>query len=195
MTAARVLTIPNLVSLVRLLTVPVFWWLAIGRDALGAAAIIAVVVGGTDWIDGYLARRLDQVTTVGAILDPLADRLMIASTVLVGLLTGAVPGILGGALVAREALVGGGALYLGRRGIRLDVRYLGKAATFLLYGAVPSFLLLADGAAPWLFTAPAWIGGVVGLVLYLWVGVEYLRDGRRALGATRGLAPRYGHHA
>lgn len=185
MTTRRVLTVPNAVSVTRLLAVPVFWWLALEADRLAAAAALAIVVGGTDWIDGYLARRLDQVTVLGAVLDPVADRLMIASIVVVGLVTGAVPAVLGGLLIVREGLVAIGAVYLGSRGVSLEVRYLGKAATFLLYGAIPSFLLLAAGVEPWLFAAPAWLGGVVGLVLYYWVAGEYVRDGRRALGGAR----------
>lgn len=191
----RVLTVPNAVSFVRLLAVPAVWWLALGRGDLVGAAGLAVVVGGTDWIDGYLARRLNQVTRLGALLDPLADRLMIASVVVVGLLTGALPAALGGLLLAREILVATGALVLAGRGVRLEVRPTGKAATFLLYGAVPAFFLLADGVAPWLFTAPAWLGGIVGLVLYLWVAAQYLGDGRRALAAAGRTGRRYGHGA
>lgn len=179
-----VLTVPNAVSAVRVLAVPVFWWLALGRDELTAAAVLAVVVGGTDWIDGYLARRLDQATPFGEVLDPVADRLMIASAVIVGLLTGALPAPIGGILIAREVLVAGGAAYLGRRGVRVEVRWTGKAATLLLYGALPSFLFLADGTAPWFFTSPAWLGGILGLVLYIWVAVEYAGEGRRALAAA-----------
>lgn len=179
-----VLTVPNAVSAVRILAVPVFWWLALGRDELTGAAILALVVGGTDWIDGYLARRLDQATPVGALLDPAADRLMIASIIIVGLLTEALPEPIGGVLIAREVLVAGGAAYLGRRGVRIEVRWTGKAATLLLYGALPSFLFLADGTAPWFFTSPAWLGGILGLVLYVWVGIEYAGEGRRALAAA-----------
>ena len=176
------LTVPNAVSFVRLLAIPWFWWLLVGEGRVVAAAWLAVAVGATDWVDGYLARRLDQVSAVGKILDPLADRLMIASVVVGGLVVGVLPLVVGVPLLVREAAVAIGASILGvRRGSALEVRNLGKLATFLLYGAVPAFYLDAAGFLPWLFSPLAWLTGVVGLILYYWVGLEYLGDARRAL--------------
>lgn len=174
------LTVPNLVSALRLAAVPYFWYVLFGRDDVRLAAALIFVIGATDWVDGYLARRLDQVSEFGKFLDPLADRAMIASALLGGLLKGVMPGIIGWPLVAREVLVGLGALYLAARGAgKLEVREEGKRATFLLYGAIPSFYLGAAGVAPWLFTTAGWITGVVGLVLYYQVGFLYARDIRR----------------
>lgn len=177
-----VFTVPNAVSFVRLLAIPWFWWLLVGEGRVVAAAWLAVAVGATDWVDGYLARRLDQISVVGKILDPVADRLMIASVVIGGLIAGVLPLVIGVPLLIREAAVAVGALALGiRRGGALEVKNLGKMATFLLYGAVPAFYLEAAGFLPWLFAPLAWLSGVVGLVLYYWVGVAYLGEMRRAL--------------
>lgn len=182
--AARVLTVPNVVSFARLAAIPYFWWVLLGQNRVGLAAVLIFLIGSTDWVDGYLARRLNQVTELGRILDPVADRLMIASALIAGLIAGVIPGVIGWALLAREALVGAGTLALAARGQgTLEVRPLGKSATFLLYGAIPSFYLLAADIAPWLFGPPAWIAGVVGSLLYWWVGVEYLMDIRHRLGS------------
>ncbi len=176
------LTIPNGVSFVRLLGVPYFWWVLLAQDRVGLAAALIFLIGSTDWIDGYLARRLNQISEVGKVLDPLADRLMIASALIGGLVAGVLPLAIGVPLLAREILVGFGALYMGARGARtVEVRYLGKLATFLIYGAIPSFYLDAAGIVPWMFGSAAWISGAVGLILYYWVGVEYVRDSRAFL--------------
>lgn len=172
----RVLNIPNSISFTRLLAVPFFWW-AILSDRFLMATVIVATVGSTDWLDGYLARRLNQVTELGKLLDPLADRIMIASAVIGGMIVDVIPLIIGLPLIFREILVALGAVYLARAGGgTLAVRYLGKVATFLIYWAIP-FFYLAE-ATPWHspFTWLAWIVGVVGLVLYYWVGFAYLGD-------------------
>ncbi len=172
-----ILTIPNLVSGIRVLAVPYFWYVLIGQDRVGLAAALIFLIGSTDWIDGYLARRLNQVSEFGKLLDPLADRLMIISALVGGLLAGVLPGIIGWPLLVREVLVGIGTLILASRGLgKLEVRWLGKAATFALYGAIPSFYLTSAEIAPWLFGPPAWIAGVVGLILYWYVGWQYIGD-------------------
>lgn len=179
-----ILTIPNLISFVRLLAIPYFWWVLLGQDRVALAAVLIFVIGSTDWVDGYLARRLDQVSELGKILDPVADRLMIASALIAGLIAGVVPGVIGIPLLVREVLVGGMALVLAARGEgALAVRPLGKVSTFLLYGAVASFYLVAAEVAVWLFGPPAWIAGVVGLVLYWWVAAEYAGDMRERMSS------------
>lgn len=175
-----VFTIPNGVSFVRLLAVPYFWWVTIAQENIGLAGVLIFVIGGTDWVDGYLARRLDQVSEFGKLLDPLADRLMIASALIAGLIVEVLPLAIGIPLLVRELLVAGGALVLAARGeTKIDVKYLGKSATFLLYGAIPSFYFVSADIAPDLFGPTAWIAGVIGLLLYYWVGVEYFSDFRR----------------
>ncbi len=171
------LTIPNGVSSLRLLAIPYFWWVLLAQRRVGLAALLIFVIGSTDWIDGYLARRLDQVSEIGKFLDPLADRLMIASAVVGGMIAGVLPTIIGVPLIVRETLVGLGALLVTVRGDgKVAVRPLGKAATFLLYGAIPAFYLVSAGIAASFFAPPAWIAGVTGLTLYYWVAVEYAID-------------------
>ena len=171
------LTVPNLVSGTRILAIPYFWYVLIGQDRVGWAAALIFVIGSTDWIDGYLARRLNQVSEFGKLLDPLADRLMIASALVAGLMAGVLPAMIGWPLLGREVLVGVGTLILaGRRLGKLEVRWLGKTATLALYVAIPSFYLISAGVMPWLFGPPAWIAGVVGLILYWYVGWQYLGD-------------------
>ncbi|CAN5855465.1 CDP-alcohol phosphatidyltransferase family protein [soil metagenome] len=185
----RVLTVPNLVSAARLAAIPYFWWVLLGEERVGWAAALIFLIGATDWVDGYLARRLDQVTELGKILDPVADRLMIASALVGGLVAGVIPALFGGLLIAREVLVAVGGLVLARQGLgKLAVRPLGKVSTFLLYGAIPSFYLVAADIAPWLFGPPAWIGGFVGVVLYWWVGVQYALDLRSAVASVESSA-------
>jgi cardiolipin synthase (CMP-forming) len=176
-TVSGVLTVPNLVSFLRLCAIPYFWWVLLAEERVGLAAALIFIIGSTDWIDGYLARRLNQVSEVGKFLDPLADRLMIASALIGGLIAGVLPAVIGWPLLIREVLVSSAVLFLAGRGMgKLEVRPLGKNSTFLLYGAIPSFYLYAADIAPWLFAPPAWIAGVVGLILYWWVAVEYAVD-------------------
>lgn len=182
MTESRVLTIPNLVSFARLATVPVFWWLLLAESRIALAATVMLVVGGTDWIDGYLARRLGQVSRLGAMLDPVADRLMIASAVVAGLIAGVLPALIGVPLIVREALVALITLFIFSRGAEIFVvRRLGKVATFFLYGAIPAFYMAAGDVLEGIFLPAAWVTGIIGLVLYWVVLVQYLGDARSAL--------------
>lgn len=182
----RWVTIPNLVSVLRLLGVPAFLWLLLAEDNPAAAGILLLVVGATDWVDGYLARVLDQVSEVGKFLDPLADRLAVAAALIGGWIAGVVPAALAAALLLREGLVAVGALTLGVAvRAKLPVRYLGKLATFLLYGAIPSFYLAAAGVAPGLFEGAGWVAGVIGTVLYYVVAWQYGWDLVAALRGAR----------
>jgi cardiolipin synthase len=176
-----IFTLPNAVSFVRVLLVPVFVWLVLGRDEYTGASLLLGFIGATDWVDGYLARRLDQVSAVGKVLDPLADRLAVAAAVIVGWISGALPWLIAALLIAREAVVAIGALLVAIAGRgRLDVRRLGKVATFGLYFAIPAFYMYAGtGADPWAWFA--WIVVIPSLVLYYVVAVQYAGDARRAL--------------
>ena len=181
-TDAGPFTIPNLISLIRLAGIGVFWWLLFGRDDPVAAGILILVIGWTDWLDGVLARKLNQVSEIGKFLDPLADRLAIGAALLGGMIAAVIPLSLGIALIIREAAVGLGALVLGMRlKDKLDVRYLGKLATFILYGAIPSFYLAAGGVAGDVFLYLGWFFGAVGLILYYWVAYQYAIDIRAKL--------------
>lgn len=173
-------TIPNLISVIRLALVPVFLWLLLGRDNPFAAGWLLGGIAGTDWVDGYLARRLDQVSEVGKFLDPLADRIAIAAAVIGGLISGHLPSVFAWALIIREVLIGIGAIYVAVRGhTKLEVRELGKLATLLVYTAIAWFFVGTEWG--WV-EAAAWIVGVPGLVLYYVVGFQYFGD---ALDAVR----------
>ncbi|MCI0425730.1 MAG: CDP-alcohol phosphatidyltransferase family protein [Actinobacteria bacterium] len=179
MTESRIVTVPNVVSFVRLLGVGVFWWVLLGLEDVTLAAWFVFIIGWTDWIDGYLARRLDQVSRLGKILDPVADRLMIFSALVGGLIVGVVPAAIGVPLLAREALMVVVALVLFMRGLgTLEVRYVGKVATFLLYGSIPAFYLASAGVLPGLMRPTAWVTGVAGLVLYWYSALLYIGDAR-----------------
>jgi len=174
--------VPNLVSFIRLLMIPLFLWLLVAEDQPAAAGWLLLVIGGTDWVDGYLARRLNQVSEIGKFLDPLADRIAVATAVIAGWATGVLNPWFAGLLIVREALIGIGALALAIRArSKLAVRFLGKLATFLLYGAIPAFYVATGDFLPGLWEPLAWISGIAGLTLYYWVGVQYARDIKEAL--------------
>lgn len=178
----RIITLPNLISLIRLAGVGVFWWVLFGLGNIGLAGMLVFVIGWTDWIDGYLARRLDQVSRFGTMLDPVADRLMIASALIGGLIADVVPGLIGWPLIAREAVMALMSLYLASRGAGvLAVRRVGKQATFILYGAIPTFYFAEAGILGEIAEPLAWLTGVLGLVLYWYAVVLYVGDARAAI--------------
>lgn len=181
------LTIPNLISLVRLALIPVFLWLLFGRDNSFAAGWLLGFIASTDWIDGYLARRLDQVSEVGKFLDPLADRIAMVTAVVGGLITGDLPAWFAWALIVREVLIGIGAIIVAIKGhTKLDVRQMGKLATLLLYSSVAWFFVGAEWDwSLWI----AWIAGIPGLVLYYIVGYQYANDAVAAIRADNAAVP------
>ena len=134
---------PNVVTSIRLVMVPVFVWLLVQprhRDWFGAAVLLAAL-GSTDWLDGQLARRLDQVTNLGKVLDPTADRTLLAAAVIGILALGAVPVPIAVLAISREGLVAVAAVVLALLGARrIDVTLVGKAGTFGLMCAFPLFL-------------------------------------------------------
>lgn len=185
----RVFTIPNVISFIRLAAIPVFWWLVLGAGDVMSGTILFAVIATTDWVDGYLARRLDQVTELGRLLDPIADRLLIASAVVVGLIDDIVPGAIGITLIAREiymAIVVFG-LVSSKRGT-LEVRWLGKVGTFVVYSSVGWFY---TAAIPFLeiITRPlAWVAGVAGLALYWVTAIQYTVDAKRIMSGLESTA-------
>jgi CDP-diacylglycerol--glycerol-3-phosphate 3-phosphatidyltransferase len=172
----RVWTWPNALSALRLLGVPLFLYLLLGPEADGWAVAILIIAGFTDWLDGKLARWLNQRSRLGALLDPAADRLYIVSTLVALALRDIVPVWIVVLLVGREVVLGLALVVLRRYGYPpLQVHYLGKAATFLLLYAFPG-LLLADGDG-WLadLLEPfAWALTIWGTVLYVLAGLLYL---------------------
>jgi cardiolipin synthase len=182
----RILTLPNVVSFIRLLAVGYFWWLLLVDDNIPWAAWLVFIIGWTDWIDGYLARKLNQVSELGKVLDPVADRLMIASAVIGGLIVGVLPPVIGWGLIARELFMAAVTLYLmSQGGSVLDVRYLGKVSTTFLYGSIPAFYLAAAGVAEGFMRPVAWFFGVLGLILYWVVAFQYVGDAREKLSELK----------
>lgn len=183
----RILTIPNLLSLLRLACIPLFLWLLFGRDDRYAAAVLLGVLGATDWVDGYVARHFHQVSNLGKVLDPMADRLLLGVSVVAILIDGSVPAWYGWAVVTREVLVSGAVLLLAALGAkRIDVQWVGKAGTFANMVAFPLFLVAASEAS-WADVARplAWIIGAIGLVLSWYAAITYVPLARRALAEGR----------
>jgi cardiolipin synthase (CMP-forming) len=188
--ADRVLTLPNLISFVRLLGVPVFMWLMLGPHHDVAAVIVLTVGGSSDWIDGWVARRLGQVSRLGELLDPLADRLYILAVLFTFTYREIVPWEFTAALVVRELMMVICLAVLRRNGFGPpQVHYLGKTATFILLAAFPVLLLAV--AAPSIATGAAAIGwGLAwwGIVLYWIAGFLYVGQAARVIRAGRELA-------
>jgi len=179
----RIFTVPNVVTMVRLLCIPLFVWLLFGAHEQTAAAILLAVLGATDWVDGYVARHFGQVTTLGKVLDPLADRVLVGTGVISILVYGAVPLWFGIATIAREVLVSVMVLALASLGAaRIDVLWVGKAGTFGLMFAYPTFLL-GYGNASWQepIKVIAWVTGIVGLALAWYAAASYIGPARAAL--------------
>ena len=183
----RILTVPNLITLVRLACIPLFLWMLFGKNWQTASAVLLGVLGATDWVDGFVARRYGQVSTFGKVLDPTADRLLVATAVISVMVYGAVPLWFGIATIAREVLVSVMVLLLASLGAaRIDVLWVGKAGTFGLMFAYPTFLL-AYGDATWQepFKVIAWVTGIVGLALAWYAAGSYIGPARDALRKGR----------
>lgn len=190
----RILTIPNIISVIRLLCVPVFLWLLFSEDnRLGAAWLLAAL-GATDWVDGYIARRWNQTSNLGKILDPVADRVLLIVGVLAIAIDGSVPIVIAVLSLLREGLVTVAVLVLAALGARrIDVTWYGKCATFMVMFAFPLFLLgNADAGAwstfgevaAWLCVIPGLILGYIALYQYIPLGLEALKEGRAARAAA-----------
>lgn len=174
--ADRVLTLPNLLSLLRLLGVPVFLWLLLGPHADIAALVVLALAGASDWLDGKLARWLGQTSRLGVLLDPAADRLYILATLFAFVVRDIIPWWLAALIVGRDVVLGLCLPVLRRHGYGPPpVHYLGKAATFNLLYAFPLLLLATgDGTAADVARPIAWAFTIWGTALYLWSGLLYL---------------------
>src|SRR6266516_1734757 len=180
--SSRVLTVPNGISAARIALIPVFVWLVLDHDTTTAGVVLFAIVVATDWVDGMIARRTGQVSDVGKILDPVADRLSIAAGLIALVIRGIFPLWAAAAILVRDLTVlVGGAVVLVRRGIRLEVRWIGKLATFSLMAAIPMVswgslgLPLAAAA-----TVAGWAAYAVGIIEYYVAAFAYLGDIRRA---------------
>src|SRR5689334_12643133 len=183
----RIWTIPNVISFVRLLGVPLFLYLLLGPEKDVAATIVLMVGGTTDWVDGYVARRMNSVSRLGELLDPFADRLYILATLIGFTMREVVPWWFTAALLAREVVVGVALLILRRHGYGPPpVHYVGKTGTFMLLGAFP--VILIAQAVP---SIDAWAGPVGwglawwALGLYWAAAALYLTQTAQLLRADR----------
>jgi cardiolipin synthase len=183
----RLWTVPNVLSFLRLLCVPLFVWLLFGRDNRAAAAWLLAVLGMTDWVDGYLARRLDQVSELGKVLDPVADRLALIVGIGCILIDGSAPVWVAVVVLLRELAVAVAGLALGALGARrIDVTHWGKVGTFLLYFAFPMWLAGESTLSYAEFMkVAAWAFAIPGIVASYYSAAQYIGLGRRALAARR----------
>jgi cardiolipin synthase len=184
---SRIITVPNVISFVRLCCIPLFLYLLFGRDNRAAAASLLAVLGATDWVDGYVARHFHQVTTLGKVLDPVADRLLLAVGVIAILIDGSVPAWIAWAVIIRETAVSIGVLVLAAMGAkRIDVTWVGKAGTFGLMVAFPLFLG-SHSTISWADFAGvcAWLAAIPGLCLSYYAAFTYIPLGRAALAEGR----------
>lgn len=180
----RVLTVPNLISFARLAILPVVY-LDLTSGRLLRAFVLLAVFTSSDWFDGYFARRLDQVTELGKLLDPISDRVLFVVVGIAFVVSGLLPLWVVLALLARDVLVAGAGLVLLARGAKPpDVTRLGKTATFGLMWALPTFLLAGivgdgvDDPQPVLYVV-AWVLLAINGVLYWLAAFDYARIVRR----------------
>ena len=190
----RVLTIPNVISIIRLAGVPLFLWLILVPEADGLALALLALSGLSDYADGYLARRLNQTSQLGAILDPVADRLYILSTVIGLGIRDIIPWWVAIILPARDAFLWLLVPFLRTRGYSaLPVHFLGKAATFNLLYAFP-LLFVGDGTSTvaTLGKVFGWAFAIWGIGLYWWAGLLYAWQVRKLLADPAQRAPEPG---
>jgi cardiolipin synthase len=183
----RILTVPNVITVVRLGLLPVFVWLLFGRDDRVAAAVLLGVLGATDFLDGYIARHFNQVSTVGKVIDPVADRILFLVAVVAIMIDGSVPIWFGTVVLVREVAVAAATLVLAAMGARrIDVSWYGKAGTFALMFTFPLFLL-GNSTFAWAGLAEflAWGIGLPGVVLSYYAAALYVPMARRALAEGR----------
>jgi cardiolipin synthase len=180
--STRVFTVPNILSFIRLGLVPVFLGLLIaGEDVL--ALVVLVVSSASDYLDGVIARRFNQITRLGQLLDPAADRLFIFAA-LIGLsVRGILPWWLAAIIIGRDVVLLGVGIVLANFGYGpLPVHHLGKVATFCLFYALPIIMIgQAFEASSWLANPIGWSFAIWGAFLYWWAGVIYLVETARVI--------------
>jgi cardiolipin synthase len=187
---SRIWTLPNLISLVRLLCAPLFLWLLFGGHHPAIAAWLLAALGASDWIDGYIARHFNQGSELGKILDPTADRVLLI-TGAIALLFEDVPTVVHVFVVlvlVRETVVGAVTVALALAGARrIDVLWVGKAGTLAVMFSLPAFVLSAhvDGALYAVMLVIGWGFGVVGLVFGYYAAARYVPAARAALREGR----------
>ena len=181
------LTIPNLLTALRALGIPLFLWLIFATEQRGLAVLVLMLGGATDYFDGKLARALNQQSRIGELMDPAVDRLYIISVLIALYATDALPAWIVALVAARDLILGLLLIVMKSRSIPpFTVTYLGKAATFNILYALP-LLLLQESGIPWLANLSfifGWAFAGWGIALYLLTGVSYLRLGISLLTRT-----------
>jgi cardiolipin synthase (CMP-forming) len=183
----RIATVPNLVTVIRLFCIPLFVWLLFSRHDRGNASLLLGALGSTDWVDGYIARRFDQGSTLGKILDPAVDRILLGTAIICMFIDNSVPKWVFLVVIVRELVVSVGTLGLAAAGARrIDVQWVGKAGTFGLMVAFPCFLASHSTWASrefWRIAAWAWL--IPSLLLSYYAAATYIPIGRKALADGR----------
>jgi cardiolipin synthase len=185
----RILTLPNVITVARLLCLPIFLWLLLHDENRAASAWFLGALGATDFVDGYVARHFHQTSKLGKILDPVADRLLLFVGIGAILYDGTVPPWFAVAVLVREVLVTVATLALAAMGARrIDVTWWGKAGTFANMFAFPLFLgshstvsySAVSGFLAWVAAVPGLILSYYALLLYVPIARQALREGRAA---------------
>lgn len=181
----RVVTVPNILSALRLIGVPVFLWLVLAVEADGWAFVLIMLSAFTDYVDGYLARKWHQISRVGQLLDPIVDRAFVVSLLAALALRGLIPWWFAGLLIARDLVMFVVMSILNRHGqTGLPVHFLGKSATFALMGGLPLLLLTGGtGTGPMLAAVFGWAASIWGAALYWWAAALYIHQTRLLLRA------------
>ena len=186
--SSAVLTAPNILSFSRIAMIPLFCWLAANEETRLWGILLFVLVVSTDWVDGYVARRTGQVSELGRILDPVADRLAIAAGLITFAFSGIFPFWAMLLIILRDiVLLLGAGLLLWGRGVRVDVRWIGKIATFSLMAAI-AWIAWGNAGGPLgeVLLVGGWLAFTVGIVEYYIAAGLYAIDVREAL-AARGM--------
>lgn len=179
----RLLTAPNVITAIRLAGLPLFVWLVLGAERYVVAFWVLVAIATTDWIDGYVARRFDQVTRIGKLVDPLVDRLLLATATITLLIAGLLPWPLLALILVRDVVVLGVSLAWFAGIPPIPVSRVGKLATALLMIGIPGFLLAGvDWTGAGTIRVVAWTSTVAGIVAYYMAAARY---GRVALAIRR----------
>lgn len=179
----NVLTVPNLITAVRLFCLPVFLWLLFARDETAQAALLLGVLGMSDWVDGWVARKFSQSSAFGAVFDPATDRVLFVIGTGAVLISGAIPIWLGVAIIARESMLSLALMIATACGMkRFAVSNLGKWYTLLLMTAVPLLLLASsDHVTAPLAKIAGWALAVPGLTLCYYTAFAYVPKIRQNL--------------
>lgn len=183
----RILTVPNVITLVRLACLPLFVWLLLSTDNALLAGALLGALGATDWVDGWYARKFHQISTFGKIFDPVVDRLLFFVSIVAIIIAGAAPLWFCIAVLLREAVIALATLVLAALGARrIDVTWMGKTATFGLMFAFPGFIWASTSwplqstfeVLAWVCAIPALAASYYAAALYIPLGLGALREGR-----------------